>query len=352
MQMNRTPSTSFLLSLSGLLCCWHAPAGESSTNSLNRLTLSGRAAFGLSASFGSLPAGSFSSATRFTPNGDPYNYDNGYVLTDSSGNLGGQTSYWGYDDPSQISGNTILMSRSAAVSGGGSGDAVADSNPNYGGELLFSRQLGTFKEVRYGLEAGLSYLNISLKDHSPYQEQVSSVTDAYAFTPGTTPPATPPAYQGPYSGPGFLIGSTPVSSSSSLLGSVAVSGSRKYDADLFGFRLGPYVEFSLFNLPQLTMSLGGGFAAGWVSASASWSESAALPGGGTLNSSGSGSDSSFLIGGYLGGQVSYYFSRSWSAVAGVQYQKLGSIEQNMGGRKVDVDFSQTVFISLGVGYSF
>src|SRR5256885_10986486 len=44
-------------------------------------------------------------------------FRSGYVLTDVSGNLGGQTWYWGYDDSaSQISGNTILLNRST-VSG-------------------------------------------------------------------------------------------------------------------------------------------------------------------------------------------------------------------------------------------
>jgi len=352
MQMNWARFSSLLLALAGLLGSWRYACAETETNSLNRLTLSGRAAFGLSAKFGALPATAFSSTTRFTPNGDPYNYDNGYVLTDSSGNAGGLTTYWGYDNASQISGNTILMSRSEVVSGDSSDGQVADSNPNYGAELLFSRQLGVKGEVHYGLEAGLSYLNISLSDNSPYSAEVSSVVDAYSFTPGTTPPTTPPSYQGPFSGPGFLIGSTPSSSSSSLLGGATVSGKRQYDADLFGFRLGPYVEFSIFNLRQLTLTLGGGFAAGWVNSSASWTETAALPGGGSLSSNGAGTDTSFLIGGYLGGQLLYNFSPNWSAVAGVQYQKLGSVEQTFDGRKVNVDFSQTVFITLGVGYRF
>lgn len=350
--MNRSSSTVLLLALSGSLCGWQAAAGEPDTNSLNRLTLSGRAAFGLSARFGSLSGSALATTTRQTPHGDPYNYDNGYVLTDSSGNMGGKTTYWGYDNPSQISGNTILMSRAAAISGDGSEAAVADSNPNFGGELLFSRQLAARGDIRLGIEAGVSYLNISLHDDSPYAAQASSVTDAYPFTPGTTPPATPPAYQGPFGGPGFLLGSTPSSSSYSLVDGVMVNGQRKYDADLFGFRLGPYAEFSLFNLPQLRLSLGGGLATGWVNGSASWSETAIIPGGGSVRSSGSGTDSSFLLGGYLGGQVLYQFSQDWSAVAGVQYQKLGSVEQTIGGRKVNVDFSQTVFISLGVGYSF
>ena len=56
--------------------------------------------------FGGNPA---PSAPRYTPDGDRYNYDNGYVLVDSTGNAMGYTRYWGYDSASQVSGNTIAL---------------------------------------------------------------------------------------------------------------------------------------------------------------------------------------------------------------------------------------------------
>src|SRR5207248_6705068 len=55
-------------------------------------------------------------SSRLTPRGDRYNYDDGYLLTDTSGNYGGQTWYWGYDNSAnQISGNTIMLSRSTIM---------------------------------------------------------------------------------------------------------------------------------------------------------------------------------------------------------------------------------------------
>src|SRR5256885_11319084 len=92
-------------------------------------------------------------------------FRSGYVLTDVSGNLGGQTWYWGYDDSaSQISGNTILLNRST-VSGNFSSPSV-NSDPNLGGELTYNRLLGTKDRFRYGVEAAANYLNLSLRNSS------------------------------------------------------------------------------------------------------------------------------------------------------------------------------------------
>src|SRR5882724_12530388 len=70
-------------------------------NSTNRVTLSLRFGLNISAKFTGVGAsfpGSAPGNGRFTLDGDPYNYDDGYVLTDSSGNFFSVSSYWGYDN--------------------------------------------------------------------------------------------------------------------------------------------------------------------------------------------------------------------------------------------------------------
>ena len=68
------------------------------TNHLNRVTVSARFGFNFSAKFKGLSALPQPITSRFTSRGDRYNYDDGYVLTDISGNQGSQTWYWGYDN--------------------------------------------------------------------------------------------------------------------------------------------------------------------------------------------------------------------------------------------------------------
>ena len=68
--------------------------------------------------------------------------------------------------------------------------------------------------------------------------------------------------------------------------------------------------------------------------------------------SGGGSDLGLLWGGYLSAKVAWQLSEHWSAEGGVQCQSLGTYEHNFGGQAVQLDLSKSVFITIGLGYSF
>lgn len=318
----------------------------------NRFSFSARFGFNVSARFkgnaGSLPP----AAPRTTPEGDPYNYDDGYVLTDVSGNAGGQTWYWGYDNSaSQISGNNILLSRSTP-----SGDFTSpslDDSPSFGGELAYHRLIAVRGRVRFGVESAITYANLSLSDSSSFSGSVTRVTDAYLYTPGTTPPAATPSspYQGSFQGPGFVIGDTPLNSSTTTVpGGLTVSGRRSFDADIWGWRVGPYVDIPLGE--KLNLLIYGGVALGWLRSDAAWDEIITLPNATTINSSGGRSDDGLLWGGYAGANVSWDFHHRWSLIGGVQYQNLGQYEQSFGGRAVDVDLRNGFFATAGLSWKF
>src|SRR5437660_2085026 len=147
-----------------------ASAGAQAENLTNQLTLSARVGFNISARFKGFSTLAAPSSTRRTPQGDLYNYDDGYVLTDNSGNFGGQTWYWGYDDSSrQVSGNNIVMSRSSIS---GSSSARLDDEPSYGAELVFRRLLSTREKLSLGVEMSANYLNLSLSDSRPLSVNV------------------------------------------------------------------------------------------------------------------------------------------------------------------------------------
>ena len=322
----RHPNWSILVAVALL-----APAAVSAEQPVtNRLTFSALFGLNISARFMSPGGGAGPGTPRMTPDGDTYNYDDGYVLTDVSGNFGGQTWYWGYDDSArQISGNTILLSRSTSAAGP---SQSSDSDPDYGAELAFSHPLGARGNLRYGFEIAVNHLNLALHDDTG----VSRITDAYPFTPGTTPPTAVPSdpYQGSFNGPGFIIGDTPVSSTTT-------TDRQRFASDIWGFRLGPYLELPIGE--RVNLWAGGGFAWTLMNNSVTWANT---------GGSGSSGDLGLLWGGYLSANASWQFSEHWNLVAGVQYQKLGTYRHTFSGRPVEVDFNNALLVTLGFGCSF
>jgi len=63
------------------------------TNRLDRFSLNARFGLNISAKF-KRASMSLTALPRTSPDGSRYNYDDGYVLTDVSGNYGGQTWNW------------------------------------------------------------------------------------------------------------------------------------------------------------------------------------------------------------------------------------------------------------------
>jgi hypothetical protein len=324
----------------------------------NRLSFSARLGFNISARFKGITASpvGIPATPRSTPSqpgrpdGDPYNYDDGFVLTDVSDNYGGQTWYWGYDNASQISGNTILLSRTTTAAAGSS--KSIEDDPSLGCELTYNRLLGVKGDARYGVEAAVNYLNLSLHANDTFiRGSATRVTDAYPFTAGTTPPNTTfpggdVPYQGSFEGPGFVIGDTPVGRPiTTVVPGPAVTDKRQFDGDLWGFRLGPYLEVPLGG--PLDLSISGGLAVGLLDADASWSQTT-----GRSTLAGSGSDFDVLWGGYVSAAMTWYLSERWSLVGGAQYQTLSDYEHSFGGRKVEVDLSNTWFVTLGLSYKF
>lgn len=329
-----------------------AQDSQTYNDSTNRLTLSMRFGWNIKGTFkgiGSTGNPFAAAPTRFTPNGDAYNYDDGYVYPDSSGSVDGQTWYWGYDNASQVSGNNILLSHTA-VSGIPS-KASDDTDNNPGFELTYNREIGVIEELhhmRYGVEGAVSYMPIAFSTGGMFNVNATRTTDYYAFTPGTTPPAAP--YQGDFAGPGFLISSTPNDSSVSSVPGASLLAQDRFDANLWGLRFGPYVEFPLCHHVDLHVSAG--LALGLIDANATWRETYNIPGTGTSTVSGHGTDFDVLWGGYLSGDVSYQFNERWAVEVGAQLQDLGTYRHNFDGRGVVLDLSKSVFVEAGVSYSF
>ena len=324
----------------------------------NRITGSLRIGMNMPAGFqnpgGSLNPHGVPGHGRRAGHGLPFNYDDGYVWRDSSGNAGGQTWFWGYDNSGQLNAsgpNTVDFHRVTAPllpseAGGKDSDAL-------GAEITFDHQLGVKEDwhhLRYGVEMAFNYMPFDVDAGGTYHSPIATRTDTYGYTPFTTPPGAP--YYGSFGGPGFVLNSTRLNSVTTLsAGNATLQGNYNLNANLWGFRLGPYLERPLSE--NFSLHFSGGLAVGIIDANAGWAESFTPPGGGTpVNSHGFGSDLKVLWGYYAGMDAVYQLNKHWDIDVGVQLQDVGVYGHNFGGRKAVIDLSQSVFVQLGVSYRF
>ncbi|MGZ4961378.1 MAG: outer membrane protein [Limisphaerales bacterium] len=320
------------------------------THDLNSFSFSARLGFNISARFKNPGHIAFSN-TRKTPDGLNFNYDDGYVLTDFSDNAGGYTYNWGFDNASQVNSpgtpnNQLALSRTTSA------DRMAspfqDADTAIGGELVYRREIGVVPKLhhlRWGFEVAGSLVNFSINDHRSFNGQVTRQTDTYVPYPDST--ITDPR-QGTFNGPGQLLSDTPISTT---FGSApaTISGNRKIDTDMWGFRVGPYAELPVAK--HLNLSLSGGFAGALLDVDASWDETLSV-GSSQYRFSGSGNNSAWRMGYYVSGGADYQFADNWSLVGSVQFQSLADYEHAISGRTVDIDLSKTIFVTLGLSYHF
>jgi len=329
-------------------------------DSTNRLTLSMRYGLNISSKFKGIgnayTTGSLYGRSRTTPDGDPYNYDNGYVLPDSTGNGSGFTSYWGYDNASQVNAagfpaNTIAFDRTQAAA---PTPASGDRSQLPGIELTYDHQWGVKEDwhhLRYGWEAAANYMKISMQSDSSSLVDLVTTTTAYSYQ-GASPPAAP--YQGPFAGSGFVLDVPPIYPTTSgapvVTATAPFTSHDEFTGHLFGFRLGPYLELPVSE--RIDVRLGAGVAAGLVYSTDHWKETLTLPSSLTISAAGGGNGLDLLWGGYAGLDASYQFSDHWGLDIGAQFQDLGVFNHSYQGRQVQLDLSRSLFIEAGISYTF
>lgn len=306
---------------------------------LNRFNLAARFGFNITAKIRNL--GSAGPAFSGVPSPDPgsatagvdHNYDDGYNRVDYFGNDGGLTWNWGYASASQIVGDNMVMSRSQP------GDLTGDfdDDPQWGAELTYARQLGEIGCGRWGFEAALGFMDLSLRNTGTINPAVLAV-DAYSLG-GIEPPGA--GHQGSFAGPGALISDAPARADTLI---------SHLDGDVWSLRVGPYVEFPFARC--FAISFSGGFALLCVDSEFQFQEMATVSGVPTVLRAGDGSHSESLIGGYVGANLSVAMSKSLSLLVGVQYQAVEDFAQRAGDKQAEIDFGKTIFLTAGLSFSF
>jgi hypothetical protein len=269
-------------------------------------------------------------------------YDDGSVGVDSSGNQGGQTWNWGYQNASQVQGGTLTMhSASSAVNG----TLNQNDDPNPGFDVAFGRNLGTVLGGKWGLQGAFDFTDITIHDNNPLTGTATLISDSYSLG-GVTPPQAP--YSGSVNGPGPLLGDAPTRTTAAT--TVLITGRRTLEAQVCVLRAGPYYEFPFGR--RWSGRLGGGLALAVANTTYSYNETIAFGSGAMVNNAGSSSGAEFRAGGYLEGKLLYALTPDTSFFAGAQYEYLGTLSRTAGNEQAQLNMSSTVYVLFGIQFEF
>jgi len=308
---------------------------------------------GLKADFDGL--GAFKGAFNEQPAGGgvDYDYDNGFVHVDSSGNLGGQTWNWSYADDSQFNpadGGSISYSLTHSLADAG---AENDSEAESGVECYGYYDMGAVaipglreRGATWGFRGGLHYARVNIDNQAALFSGTSTLTDTFHLG-GVIPPLAP--FSGSFNGPGPLMGDSPdrvVSPGAQAL----VEGTREIDVHLTTLSLGGYLEIPVVRGFDLTLE--GGLNAAIASGSYDFKSATTIAGLGTRNSSGSDSDTTILPGAYVGVSGIYQLTDAWALQASGRYQYMDNFDLESNGSGANLSFDSAFIVSFGALYSF
>lgn len=334
----------------------------------NRLALAYRMGFNVDVQFRGL--GSFDYLPGVNPGPasgaqEHRTYDDGFNRVDSNlntygGVLGlqhpGATWYWNHDRNAQVVdvGGTRYVEMHAAQSPTTFRSGKKDADPLHGVELSFERQIQSSARWSWGVAGAFNYTRLEVRDASARTADVEQVRDRFEvpLDAETNERFVPDAqdHMGTLNGPGPLLGSHPLRTVLTLTDEAAIKGRREFEADLFGIRLGPYVQCAFGD--KVSGYLGGGLALVCVASDFRFTETATFRGRTYADRAGSGSNSDWLVGGYVAGSMSYRLNEAWQLLAGAQFQSTGTYKHTVKGKQAWMDLEQAFFVTVGVSYSF
>jgi hypothetical protein len=273
-------------------------------------------------------------------------YDDGYVREDQTGNAGGYTGYWGYDNASQYNAANQTLQMHSATSYSTSGSSTENGSPFAGFDMAYGDNLWYWKHARVGWELGFGLLPISITDSHPMSATVNQSTYTYN-TGGIVMPGAP--YQGGPSGQGepIIPGSPSAMSSQTVAGTV--TGTRTLDLTLYTVRLGPSFYWDLCDYAGI--SLGAGPAVGVVSGDYNYDE-VVTTGGVSARNSGGFWATDMTYGGYVNGTLLFHVVDNGDIYVGAQYMPMENATFSNGGREGQLNLGGQLYFSIGINWPF
>jgi hypothetical protein len=277
--------------------------------------------------------------------GKDHIFDDGFVKVDASGNDGGLTWNWGYQNAGQLDGERLYFH--AADSFTGKLSSGEQSGVQAGIEVAYGANVARIKSALVGWQLGFVYLPITIEDdkHTP----VNVARSIYSFDASGIEKFPDAPYQGTFNGPGALLDDVAQFEGNDTLDGT-LTGSRSLDVSLYSLRFGPTVHWEL--PARFAVSLSAGGAIGIVSGDLAFDEVIQLSDGTQARNNGSSGSSKVIYGGYVAGTVIWHAVEDGDFYIGVQYMPLTDAKFQGVNREAHLDLSGGLYFSAGINWPF
>ena len=270
-------------------------------------------------------------------------YDDGYVRTDDTGNAQDWTSYWGYNNQSQLNGSMLTMHSTTSYTPIGAGGNADESGAFPGFDMSYGGNLFYLGRARIGWDFGFGLMPISLTDNHP----LSVTANQTLYTFNTSPITVPGA---PYSGPFNSAGNPTIHTNYSIAyatNNATINGSHTLDVMLYTVRLGPSVYWDLNEDFGLSASFGP--AIGIVSGDYKYDEIVTAG----VHNRGQFGATDVVYGGYVNTTLMYHVpGENADIYVGAQYMPMGDANFSGGGREARLKLGGQIYISAGINWAF
>lgn len=270
-------------------------------------------------------------------------YDDGYVRVDDTGNAQGVTSYWGYQNASQLSGNTLTLRSSRSFTGTDAGGK--DGGPQLGLDMAYGGLWYNWGSWgRLNLEFGFGLMPIDIKDSRSTPGVFNRTVHSFN-TGGILMPQAP--YSGGSSGLGPVIGDVATALPDETIPG-QLNGVHQIDAWLYNLRLGPQYYQDIGK--KWAFSVGAGFATGIVVGSYAFDETISIGGTTGARNIGKIGKTDFLFGAYANALIYYHVIPDADLYVGVQWMTLGDSRFADSNREASLKLGSGLQILMGINW--
>jgi hypothetical protein len=286
-------------------------------------------------------------------------YDDGFVGVDATGNAtppggsGPATTFWGYNDASQVNETDKLLTYHGTDSFSTSAFDKINDTP-IGFDMVYATTIRKWERLAIGGEFGFGFNIFDARDRRPLNATLSQTVAQHDIS--AIPIFPDPPYVGPESGqpstPGGsapVLPANPVSSQQQTV-SGAIHGSRSLEGILYNFRLGPMLRWEFY--PRWTLNGSAGGALAIFDATYRFNESISSSAGASLSNKGKFGSTDLKYGGYAGAVVMYDTGNQWEPYLGAHFLTMQDGKLSSGGREATMHLGAAVYITAGINWTF